>query len=176
MDLNERFDLIFEVGKSICQVYTGFSKSEVFYCSQKSNWIQLQSFLMSSNPYEALINFSLHPVVDVVGYFQLFIGCMIQFPDEMENDRLKNLLEIIDTQNELDDALTNARMMRALLAINAKYVKSQPSRYFWLFYNSKRVLAHVFRKYPDYLNLNILRTNRKSKNLRFKKEEIEIFW
>ena len=94
----------------------------------------------------------------------------------MENDRLKNLLEIIDTQNELDDALTNARMMRALLAINAKYVKSQPSRYFWLFYNSKRVLAHVFRKYPDYLNLNILRTNRKSKNLRFKKEEIEIFW
>ena len=67
-------------------------------------------------------------------------------------------------------------MMRALLAINAKYSKTDPYRYFKLFYNCKRVLAHIFRKYPDYLNLNMLRTNRKSKTLRFNKEEIELFW
>jgi len=94
----------------------------------------------------------------------------------MQNDRLSNLLEIIDSQQDLDAALTNAKMMRALLAINAKYVKSDPSRCFRLFYNCKRVLAHIFRKYPDYLDLNILRTNRKSKHLRFKKEEIDVFW
>lgn len=176
MTVDERFDLIYQVGKSICAAYTGFSKSEVLYCSQKSNWLQLREFIMSSNPYEALINFSLHPIVDVVGYFQLFVGCMVQFPDETQNDRLSNLLEIIDNQSELDNALTNTRMMRALLAVSAKYVKSSPSRYFWLFQNAKRVLAHVFRKYPDYLNLNVLRTNKKSKALRFKKEEIEIFW
>ena len=176
MDIEQRFDLIFDVGRTICSAYTGFSKSEVFYCQQKSNWLQLQQFLMASNPYEALIHFSLHPIADVVGYFQLFVGCMIQFPDEAQNDRLSNLLEIIDTQEDLDDALTNAKMMRALLAINAKYVKSDPSRFFKLFYNCKRVLAHIFRKYPNYLDLNILRTNKKSKHLRFKKEEIEIFW
>ena len=70
----------------------------------------------------------------------------------------------------------NAKMMRALLAINAKYPKTSKSRCFYLFYNCKRVLAHVFKKYPDYLDLNILRTNRKSKALRFKKEEIDLFW
>ena len=46
---------------------------------------------------------------------------MVQFPDEPKNERLANLLEIIDTQPDLDEALTNARMMRALLAVNAKY-------------------------------------------------------
>ena len=51
---------------------------------------------MSNDPYEALVNFSLHPIVDVVGYFQMFIGCMTQFPDEIENVRLNNLLHIID--------------------------------------------------------------------------------
>ena len=176
MSSDDKFDLIFSVGSSICSCYTGFSRMEIAFCQQKSNWFNLQQFLMSSDPYEALIHFSLNPVVDVVGYFQMFVGCMIQFPDETKNERLANLLEIIDNQQELDDALTNSRMMRALLAINAKYVKSSPSRYFWLFHNCKRVLAHVFRKYPDYLNLNILKTNRKSKALRFKKEEIEIFW
>ena len=176
MDIEERFDLIFSVGRAICSAYTGFSKSEVAYCQQKSNWLQLQQFLMSDSPYEALIHFSLHPIVDVVGYFQLFVGCMVQFPDEQQNDRLANLLEIIDTQQELDDALTNAKMMRALLAINAKYVKSDKCRAFQLYYNCKRVLAHIFRKYPDYLDLNILRTNKKDKSLRFKKEEIDLFW
>lgn len=176
MDIDERFDLIYSVGKTICQAYTGFSKSEVIYCQQKTNWLQLQQFLMSNDPYEALIHFSLHPIVDVVGYFQLFVGCMMQFPDEVENTRLANLLEIIDNQQELDEALTNSRIMRALLAINAKYAKSSPYKCFKLFYNCKRVLAHVFRKYPDYLTLNILRTNKKSKSLRFKKEEIDIFW
>ena len=176
MDIEDKFNLIYDVGKTICQSYTGFSKFEVLYCQQKPHWFQLRQFLLSNDPYEALIHFSLHPIVNVVGYFQLFVGCMIQFPDESENNRLMNLLEIIDNRQELDEALTNARMMRALLAINAKYTKSQPSRYFWLFHNCKRVLAHVFRKYPDYLDLNILRTNRKSKALRFKREEIEIFW
>lgn len=176
MDSDQRFDLIFNVGKSICAAYTGFSKTEVAYCQQKSNWLHLQPFLESSDPYEALIHFSLHPAVDVVSYFQMFIGCMVQFPDEKENLRLKNLIEIIDKQQELDEALSNAKMMRALLAINAKYVKSDHSRFFMLFYNCKRVLAHVFWKFPDYFNLNILKTNRKSKSLRFKREEIGLFW
>ncbi len=45
-----------------------------------------------------------------------------------------------------------------------------------LFKNAKRILAHVLKKYPQYFNLNILRTNRKSKSLRFKPEEVEMFW
>ena len=89
---------------------------------------------------------------------------------------MSNLLAIIDEHHELDEALTNARMMRALLAVAAKYVKSSPNRYFNLFKNAKRVLAHIFKKYPKYLDLNILRTNSKHKSLRFKPEEVELFW
>lgn len=176
MTINERFDLLFNVGKTICACYTGFSKSEVIYCQQKSNWQPLHEFLMSNDPYEALVNFSLHPIVDVVGYFQMFIGCMTQFPDEIENVRLNNLLHIIDQQDAFDEALTNSRMMRALLAVNAKYVKSSPNRCFKIFLNCKRVLAHIFKKYPDYFNLNILKTNTKAKSLRFKKEDMQNFW
>lgn len=176
IDIDKRFNLIFDVGSHICACYTGFSKMEIYYCQQKMNWMPLQQFLASDNPYEALIHFSLNPVVDVVGYFQLFIGCMLQFPDEQDNERLSNLLAIIDEHHELDEALTNARMMRALLAVAAKYVKSSPSRYFNLFKNAKRVLAHIFKKYPKYLDLNILRTNSKHKSLRFKPEEVELFW
>ena len=176
IDTDVKFDLIFNVGSTLCSCYTGFSRMEISYCQQKSNWYNLQQFLMSNDPYEALISFSLHPLVDVVGYFQMFIGCMMQFPDEKENTRLKNLLFIIDNQNELDDALTNAKMMRALLAVNAKYVKSDPCRYFMIFKNCKRILAHVFKKYPKYLDLNILRTNKKSKTLRFNPDEIDLFW
>ena len=132
----------------------------------------MYDFLAANDPYEALIHFSLHPIVDVVGYFQMFISCMTQFPDETENVRLKNLLHIIDEENAFDEALTNSRMMRALLAVNAKYVKSSPDRCFKIFLNCKRVLAHIFKKYPDYFNLNILKTNAKSKSLRFKKEDV----
>lgn len=67
-------------------------------------------------------------------------------------------------------------MVRALLAVSAKYDKASPGKYFALFLNAKRVLAHIFKKYPKYLDLNILRTNRKSKALRFKPEEIGVFW
>ena len=101
---------------------------------------------------------------------------MVQFPDEEDNARLNCLLEIIDNHSEFDNALTNSRMMRALLAISVKYVKSSPDRCFMLFKNGKRVLAHVFKKYPKYLELNILKSNRKSRALRFKPEEIDMFW
>ena len=176
MTIDERFSLIFQIGSSICAAYTGFSKMEVFYCSQKINWMSLQQFLSSEDPYEALIHFSMNPIVDVVGYFQMFLGCMVQFPDEEQNNRLNNLLYIIDNQTEFDEALTNARMMRALLAVNAKYTKKFPDSCFKVFFNFKRILAHVFKKYPDYFSLNVLRTNRKSKSLRFKPEEIDLFF
>jgi len=42
MDNDEKFDLLFSVGKNICASYTGFSKFEVAYCQQKLNWQNLQ--------------------------------------------------------------------------------------------------------------------------------------
>ena len=100
----------------------------------------------------------------------------MQFPDEQTNVRLQNLLDIIDSKADLDEALTNTKMMRALLAINAKYNPRSQSAMFMLFYNCKRVLAHVFKKFPDYLKMNVLKSNRKHKKLRFRPEEIDVFW
>ena len=76
---------------------------------------------MSDDPYEALIHLELNPVSDIVGYYQLFVGCMLQFPGEDVNSRMKNLLSIIDEQEALDEVLKNSRMLRALLAISSKY-------------------------------------------------------
>ena len=131
---------------------------------------------MSNDPYEALIQLEMNPVMDIVGYYQLFVGCMLQFPDEPENIRLKNLLGIIDDQENLDDVVKNSRMLRALLAISAKYQRSSKTSLFNLFYNSKRVLAHIFKKFPDMFKLNLLKSRNKSRILRFKPEEVNLFW
>lgn len=171
-----KFEFIFSIGKQACSACTGFSKTEIRYCRQRRNWAWLAEFLDADGPYEALISFSLKPAPGVVGYFQLFTGCMVQAPGEKENPRLANLLRIIDTRAEFDEALTNARMMRALLALGAKYDRSSPGKRFSLFLNAKRVLAHAFRKYPKYLDLNILRAKRKGGSPRFKPEEIDAFW
>ena len=176
MSPEDKFSLLFDVGKTICAAYTGFSVHEVEYCKCKSNWIGLQSFLLSNDPYEALIQLELNPVSDVVGYYQLFIGCMLQFPDENSNSRLSNLLCIIDDQDALDAVLKNSKMLRALLAISAKYQPFNSSSLFNLFYNCKRVLAHAFKKFPDMFKLNHLKSKSKSKRLRFTEQEIELFW
>lgn len=77
MSGQSKFELIYSIGKQVCSSYTGFSKTEVCYCQQERNWAVLAEFLNAASPYEALISFSLKPAVDVVGYFQLFVGCMV---------------------------------------------------------------------------------------------------
>ena len=101
---------------------------------------------------------------------------MLQFPDESSNLRLSNLLNIIDEQDTLDDVLKNSRMLRALLAISAKYQQSNKLSLFNLFYNCKRVLAHAFKKFPDMFKLNLLKSRSKTRRLRFSENEIELFW
>ena len=101
---------------------------------------------------------------------------MLQFPDESSNLRLSNLLNIIDEQDTLDDVLKNSRMLRALLAISAKYQQSNKLSLFNLFYNCKRVLAHTFKKFPDMFKLNLLKSRSKTRRLRFSENEIELFW
>ena len=86
------------------------------------------------------------------------------------------MLEIIDTQDTMDNALKNSKMLKALLAISAKYSYAKRNEMFKLFYNCKRVLAHTFKKFPDLFKLNLLKSKTRPKRLRFKPEEIEQFW
>lgn len=87
------------------------------------------------------------------------------------------MLQIIDNdEGTLDAALKNNRLMRALLAVAANYAPKNPSRCFWLYYNTKRLLAHIFKKNPSWLKLNVLRTNSKVKKLRFTEEDIETYF
>lgn len=176
MDVEERFDLIFSVGRRICASYTGFSKTEVRFCQSKNNWMCVRDFMLSEDPYEALISMSFNPLLNVVNFFQLFVGCMMQFPEEDENKRLANLLAIIDDNIELDNIVSNSKIIRAILALAAKYQKNNPNYCFKIFFNAKRILAHIMKKFPDYMKLNVLRTNKKSKSLRFKPEEISSFF
>lgn len=106
------------------------------------------------------------------------MACALTFElKSAENDRLEILLEVIDSDEDvLKPALTNNRLMRALLAVAANHVKKNPSRCFWLYYNMKRILAHIFKKHPDWLKLNILRTNSKVKKLRFSEEDVELYY
>lgn len=83
------------------------------------------------------------------------------------------MLEIIDTQDTMDNALKNSKMLKALLAISAKYSNAKRNELFKLFYNCKRVLAHAFKKFPDLFKLNLLKSKTRSKRLRFTPEEVE---
>lgn len=81
---------------------------------------------------------------------------------------------MIDNQDIMDDVLKNTRMLKALLAISAKYAKSSKTATFSLFYNCKRILAHALKKFPDMFKLNLMRT--RSKKLKFTQEDIACFW
>lgn len=178
MSIEEQLDLIFQVGSRVCASYIGFTRTEISWCQVKSNWFALQGVVFSSNPYEAMIMLGMSQIQNVAVFFQLFVACALTFGlKSAENDRLEVLLEVIDNdEGVLEPALKNNRLMRALLAIAANYTKKNPSRCFWLYYNTKRILAHIFKKHPDWLKLNILRTNSKIKKLRFTEEDIEIYF
>ena len=100
----------------------------------------------------------------------------MQFPDEKENIRLANLINIIDDQDTLDNVLKNSKMLRALLAISARYQQNRSEYFFMLFRNCKKILAHVFKKFPDMFRLNLLKSKGKIRKLRFSPEEIDKFW
>ena len=178
MTTEEQLDLIFKVGSQVCASYTGFTKTEVAWCQKKSNWLALQGVVFSSNPYEAMIMLGMSQLQNVVVFFQLFVACALTFELKSgENDRLEVLLQVIDNdEGTLEAALKNNRLMRALLAVAANYVPRNPTRCFWLYYNTKRILAHIFSKNPSWLKLNILRTNSKVKKLRFSEIDVKAFF
>ena len=176
MNPEDKFNLLFDIGKDICASYTGFSKIEIAYCQKKINWLNMQSFLLSNDPYEAIINLELSPILNVVGYYQLFVGCMIQFPDEECNIRLKNLLNIVDDEDKFDEVLKNSKMLRALLAINGRYDNTHKEYLFYVFFNCKKILAHTFKKFPDLFKLNLMKSKGKNKKMRFQPEDIDKFW
>lgn len=177
MTSDEKFDLIFVCGNSICSAYTGFSKFEIAYCQNKNNWLVMRQFLMSDSPYEALINLDLSPLKNnIIDYLGLIICSMFHFPDEAENVRLKNLLTIIDDFDYLDIAVKNTKIIKALLALNRRYSQKCPYSFYSLFLNCKKVLAHIFKKYPDFLKSNILRSTGKNRMFRFTEKDIETYF
>ena len=129
---------------------------------------------MSDNPYTAMISLDLSPIDNnIIDYLKLFISSMFDFPDEEKNVRLENLLYIIDSEKYLDIAMKNNKIMRALLALNARFAKTDPYRHYKLYFNCKRVLAHIFKKYPCYMTMNI---NRRGKRLKFTQNDVEQFF
>ena len=137
------------------------------------SWEKLRSVLFAEDMYEAIIMLSMSPMTNVVNYYQLFVGCMLDFSDYHDNTKLKLVLDIIDKEDALDSAVKNTKIVRALLAIKAHYCKSDPSRCCWLFENANRMLAHIFQKYPDFLKLNFVKTNTKVKKFRFTEDDVK---
>lgn len=177
MTPDKKFNLIFECGNSICSAYTGFSKTEIIYCQNKNNWLIMRQFLLADSPYEALINLDLSPLQNnVIDYLGLIICSMFHFPDEDKNIRLDNLLTIIDKHDYLDIALKNSKIIRALLALSRRYSSQYPLNCYSLFLNCKKVLAHIFKKYPDYLTSNVLRSTGKKRTFRFTEKDIDLFF
>lgn len=163
MTIEQKFDLIFQVGSAVCTSFTGFSKSEMIYCKNKYNWGTIRQFLMSDSPYEAIINLDLHPISNLMDYFQLLMGSLLTFADEENNNRLDNIIMIIDNMDMLDMVVTHTKLLKAMLALvhagtsyNQFNIKS----------NCRKVLAHVFKKFPKLLESNAVRS-RNSRKFRF---------
>lgn len=82
---------------------------------------------------------------------------------------------MIDNHNELDDVLKNKKTLKMLLAISAKHKESSKSDMFMLYHNGKRILAHILKKFPDMLKLNVFKTKTTPRKFKFKPEEIQFY-
>ena len=176
MDDNEKFELIIAIGKIIVSEYSSFSLNEKLFCQNAANWMPVRDVVMASNHYEALISMELNPTFSIINFFQMLIGCMIQFQEETTNDRLENLLQIIDNHDQLDRLITNTKIIRSLLVLNSSFQKKNKLCNFGIFLNAKRILAHVFKKFPDFLKMNVIRTKGKLRKQKFTQEDISAFW
>ena len=136
----------------------------------------IYSIVMASNPYDALISIDLSPTFSIISFFQILIGCMIQFEEETTNERLENLLHIIDNHSHLDSLVTNTKIIRSLLALSSSYQHNHVKCNFSMFMNAKRILAHVFNKFPDFLKMNLMRTKGKTRKQKFTQADISSFW
>lgn len=79
------------------------------------------------------------------------------------SDRLDILLQLIDTDDTaISKAMSNTKLVRILIAVASLRSKTNRSKSFWIYHNMTRVLAHVLKRHPSLMKMNVLRS--KSKN------------
>jgi len=156
-------------GSAVLMISSQLSKHEKKWASNPSSWASLLPVLEAKSPYEALMKMSFSPASDVFTSMMFLAGSLARFqPNEPDMPaHMKNLLFMIDNDTELDDAFKNSRVMKMLLTASTTY----HSAAYDLAYRSKKVLAHVFNKFPDFFKLGILRT--KSGRMKFKPEDVQ---
>jgi hypothetical protein len=169
MDIDEKFDCIFHIGSSVCSAFNGFSKSEILYCRNKTNWYKIRQFLLSSNPYEALINYDLNPISNLIDYFQLVIGSILTFDND---ERLNNLIIILDEHDKFDIVFTHTKILKSLLALQRA---GSSYNNFNIKINCKKLLAHIFKKFPKLLESNIVRSS-KTRKFRFTEDDVQKYF
>lgn len=172
MTVDEKFEFIFQVGSSVCSAFNGFSRSEIMYCKNKLNWNSVRQFLLSENQFEALMNYDLNPISNLIDYFQLIIGSLLTFEHDNTNIRLDNLISIIDDHDRFDIVITHSKILRSLIALNR--AGSSYSN-FNIKANCKKVLAHIFKKFPKLLESNLVRSSR-TRKFRFTQEDVEKYF
>lgn len=127
---------------------------------------------MSNSHYEAIINFDLHPVSNLMDYFQLIIGSLLTFANEDNNSRLDNIITIIDSTEILDNVITHTKILKALLAlVHAGSSYNQ----FNIKANCQKMLAHIFKKFPKLLESNIVRS-KNSRKFRFTQQDVDKYF
>ena len=156
-------------GSFVMSTTVKMSKHEAAWVHDPSSWTALLPVLEAKSPYEALMKMSFSPASDTFTSMMFLAGSVSMFqPGESEMPaHMKNVLFIIDNCTELDDMFKNTRVMKMLLAVSASSrtpgVYVQP--------RAKCILAHVFKKFPDFFKLSVLKT--KSGRMKFKPEDVE---
>lgn len=173
VDIEGEFQKICQAGAHVCCAFTCFSQMEKDWMSSAQSWNRIRPVIVSEGVFEAVLNMQLGKQVDVPTYMQLLISCMLDFNTEWSKTRLEVLLKLIDTQTEIDEALVNSKIIKALVALGCKRHKFD---YYHIFSNCKKVLAHIFKKNPQWLQANAIRSRSKFRRMRFTEKDIEKYF
>ena len=167
-----------QLASALIAGYTGFSKVEKQYCLNKSSWLKVKDMLKADGMYQICMYLTMTPMFDVISWCQLIVGyaCLSaflrQYRSVEESDaKLKTILDIIDEESMIDIAVKNTKILRLLLA-----ARSYTNRTFKckdLHICISKLLAHIFKKFPDLFKLNFVKTNSKVKKLRFTEADMQ---
>ncbi len=180
MPSDKLLDLIHAVGSHVCAASRCFSLTEVKWCQKKSSWLALQNIILASDFYEAMIMLDMTSLQNVIVVFQLVVACSLSFDQKSPfSDRLDILLQLIDTDDSaVSKAMSNTKLVRILIAVASLRSKTNKSKSFWVYHNMTRVLAHVLKRHPSLMKMNVLRSKSKNgsgRTCRFTQEDIKAY-
>lgn len=153
------------------QCYKRLSRAECEYlttCRARTS-----QYVVCQSTSELVLQFAINCAatsLNVLDYIYIFTYVAAanasHVPEEGNASQVDMLLDVIDNYDLLDDAMKNSKFIKLL--VNALHPMKEDSPYAY------QILAHVFKKFPDWLKANFMRYKWKGKTYcSFSQEDVD---